>query len=96
MKILESLSKSFADHTSVWILAGLLAVSAYFHYQTSQNLSLVCSLAKEAIGITTPTPDNPEMTLKQIEMPSDSNGYSERELWRWQQFDGYQIEDACR
>ena len=51
--------------------------------------------ALEAIEITTPTPDHPDAVLKQVEMPNAVNGYSIRELWRWQQLDGPQIEKLC-
>jgi hypothetical protein len=73
-----------------------LAVPAYQWYAESSRLEDVCGLAREAIGITTPAPDDTEAALKQVERPSAVNGYSLRELWRWQQLDGPQINDLCR
>ena len=91
----EGIQSSFFEKPVSWVLFALLCVTAYQWYAESRRLEDVCGLAREAIGITTPPPDNTEAALKQIERPSTVNGYSLRELWRWQQLDGPQINDLC-
>jgi hypothetical protein len=94
-RVWESVKASFFEKPVSWVLFALLCVTAYQWYAESSRLEGVCVLAREAIDITTPTPDDPASVLKQVERPSTVNGYSLRELWRWQQLDGPQIEDLC-
>jgi len=91
----EGIKSSFFEKPVSWVLFALLCVTAYQWYAESRRLEDVCGLAREAIGITTPAPDDTEAALKQVERPSAVNGYSLRELWRWQQLDGPQINDLC-
>jgi hypothetical protein len=91
----EGIKSSFFEKPMSWVLFALLCVTAYQWYAESRRLEDVCGLAREAIGITTPAPDDTEDALKQVERPSAVNGYSLRELWRWQQLDGPQINDLC-
>jgi hypothetical protein len=93
--IANELGRSVIRNPSVWILGGLLAASLYSCENASERLKDVCALAREGTEIATPTPVNPEATLRQVEMPSSDSGYILRELWRWQQLDGPQIEKAC-
>ena len=89
------LRQSFSENPAFWIVSGLLAASLYTCDDRTSRLNDVCGLAREAIQITTPTPADPEATLRQVEMPSSDGGYTLRELWRWQRLDGWQIEKAC-
>jgi len=91
----EGIKSSFFEKPASWGLFALLCVTAYQWYAESSRLEDVCGLAREAIGITTPAPDDTEAALKQVERPSVVNGYSLRALWRWQQLDGPRINDLC-
>lgn len=91
----EEIKASFQARPGSWILFALLCVATYLWINEVRKLDDVCDMAQEAIDIATPTPDNPDAVLKQVEMPSAVNGYSIRELWRWQQLDGPQIEKLC-
>jgi hypothetical protein len=91
----QEIKASFREKPGSWVLFALLCVATYLWHTESSKLDDVCGMAREAIGITTPTPDHPDAVLKQAEMPSAVNSYSIRELWRWQQLDGPQIEDLC-
>jgi hypothetical protein len=91
----EKINASFFEKPGSWVLFALLCVTAYQWHAESSRLEDVCGLAREAMGITTPAPDNTETALKQVERPSTANGYSLCELWRWQQLDGPQIDDLC-
>lgn len=91
----EEIKASFQGKPGSWILFALLCLATYLWINEVRKLDDVCDMAQEAIDIATPTPDNPDAVLKQVEMPSAVNGYSIRELWRWQQLDGPQIEKLC-
>ena len=92
----EEIKTSLREKPATWILFALLIAAVYLRFEESSRFADVCGMAQEAIDITTPSPDDPEAALKRVEMPSAVNGYSARELWRWQQLDGPQIEKLCR
>jgi len=91
----EEIKASFREKPGSWLLFALLCVAVYQWQAESSWLEDVCGMAKEAIDITTPAPADPDATLKQVEMPNADGGYPVRELWRWQQLDGPQIEKLC-
>jgi hypothetical protein len=91
----EKIKAHFFEKPEAWVLFALLCVTADQWHAESSRLEDVCGLAREGIDITTPAPDDPEAALKQVERPSAANGYSLRELWRWQQLDGPKIEELC-
>ena len=64
----EGIKSGFFEKPVSWVLFALLCVTAYQWYAESRRLEDVCGLAREAIGITTPTPDDTEAALKQVEM----------------------------
>ena len=43
----DKLNEKFRRNPGAWILAGLLAYSVYFHYQTGVKLTRVCELFSE-------------------------------------------------
>jgi hypothetical protein len=78
-----------------WILLVALLFAIVDIRSKQRAFDAVCGLAEEAIDITTPQPADPQIMLRTIEIPSRSEGYAERALWRWQQIDGEQIDKAC-
>jgi hypothetical protein len=59
-RIWGKIKASFFEKPGSWVLFALLCVTAYQSYAESSRLEDVCGLAREAMGITTPAPDDAE------------------------------------
>lgn len=46
----ERIASSVRERPVVWLLSGILAITAYSHYQTSRELSEVCSVSATLYG----------------------------------------------
>jgi hypothetical protein len=91
----DNLKTSLKEYPGTWVLFFLLCWSTHSCSDAEERLDTVCSLVAEAKEIIIPIPDNDIPILKQVEIPDGSPGYVERELYRWQQLDGWQIDKAC-
>jgi hypothetical protein len=68
--LVAGLRKLVIKNPSVWVLGILLVASLYSCENAFERLADVCVLAREGTEITTPTPADPDATLRQVEMPS--------------------------
>ena len=85
----------FLANPMPYILFVFLLAALYQTYAQSEKLWNVCGMAQEAIDISMPDIPDGDRVLRTAEMPEKSVGYTLRELYRWQQLDGPQIQKTC-
>jgi hypothetical protein len=93
---IRSFTDSLRESPGGWVLFALLCWSVHSCSDRDDRLSDLCGLTEEVEGISIPLPPDYAPLLKTVEVPDGSPASIVRELYRWQQLDGWQVDKACR